>query len=217
MNQSGRHPLPLWQVPAAGDWIGGVYEVVGEIGSGAMGVVLLAVDQQLGRRVAIKFIHPWLCTSDFREHFLREARAMAELSHPNLLSIHAFDFRDLLDFKLRMEFPGADVECVSDGQAALDALERNPPSVVILDLMMPVLDGAALTVQLRSRSEYARVPILVLTASGGPNEWQFLSSIGADRFLVKPVDLDDVVTLVRRTIRESAQSDDFVGACWPRA
>ena len=83
--------------------------------------------------------------------------------------------------------------------------------------MMPVLDGAALTVQLRSRSEYARVPILVLTASGGPNEWQFLSSIGADRFLVKPVDLDDVVTLVRRTIRESAQSDDFVGACWPRA
>jgi DNA-binding NarL/FixJ family response regulator len=43
---------------------------------------------------------------------------------------------------------------------------------------------------------------VVLTASGDPKEWQFLSSMGADRFLVKSVDLDDVVTLARRTIRE---------------
>jgi len=90
MNQSGRLPLPFWQVPAAGDWIGGAREVVGEIGSGALGEVLLAVDQQLDHKMAIKLIHSWLCNSDFRERFLRQARALAQLSYPNVLGIYAF-------------------------------------------------------------------------------------------------------------------------------
>jgi DNA-binding response OmpR family regulator len=84
----------------------------------------------------------------------------------------------------------------------LEAFDRKPASVVILDLQMPLLDGVAVTVLLRSRAASALVPILVLTASGGPNEWKLLSSLGADRFLVKPVDLDDVVAMVRRTVKE---------------
>lgn len=69
MNRSGLHPVPRWEIPAAGDFVGGIYEVVREIGSGAMGVVLLAVDKQLGRKVAIKIIHSRLYSSDFRERF----------------------------------------------------------------------------------------------------------------------------------------------------
>ena len=402
-------------LPTAGDVIGGTYLVEGELGSGAMGVVLLAVDQQLKRKVAIKLIQSSLFAKHFQDRFLQEARAMAEVNHPNVLVIHAFgehhkapyfvtefvagttldrviaecrhavdidlalrildeicagvaalhaagivhrdlkpanilldgqfrvkvadlglaqkyvtakaikelvgtlgyiapeltvdagvrvaaspqsdlyslgciayelltgqppfesksddglimlhatarvirpsfvrgdlppaldavllkalskdpasrtssveqlrqefqaaraqsseptrilvaedeeDFRLLLELKLRAEFPHAEVEAVSNGQAALEAFDRKPASVVILDLQMPLLDGVAVTVLLRSRPASALVPILVLTASGGPNEWKLLSSLGADRFLVKPVDLDDVVAIVRRTVKE---------------
>jgi len=113
------------------------------------------------------------------------------------------DFRDVLRTALRGAFPSADVECVADGRAALDALERKPASVALIDLRMPVLDGVALTAALRQRETSARMPIIVLTGRGGAREWQALSSMGADRFLVKPVNLDDVVTLIRRSLRET--------------
>lgn len=113
------------------------------------------------------------------------------------------DFRDVLRTALRGAFPSADVECVADGREALEALERKPASVALIDLRMPELDGVALTAALRQRESSARMPIIVLTGRGGAREWQALSSMGADRFLVKPVNLDDVVTLIRRSLRET--------------
>jgi len=138
---------------------------------------------------------------DLRREF---QAAQARSSEPTriLVAEDEEDFRLLLELKLRAEFPDAEVEAVCNGQAALEAFDRKPASVVILDLQMPLLDGVAVTVLLRSRPASALVPILVLTASGGPNEWKLLSSLGADRFLVKPVDLDDVVAIVRRTVKE---------------
>jgi eukaryotic-like serine/threonine-protein kinase len=112
------------------------------------------------------------------------------------------EFRDLIELRLRQEFPGVDLECVGNGIAALEAVARKPPSVAIIDLQMPAMDGVALTAQLRGREDLSSMPIIVLTASGGAREWQRLSTMGADRFLVKPVQLDDVVTFIRQALRE---------------
>jgi len=112
------------------------------------------------------------------------------------------DFRELLEIKLRMEFPEADIEGAADGRAALEAIERAAPSVAILDLQIPHVDGISLTACLRAREDCSATPIIVLTASGGPQEWKLLSSMGVDRFMVKPVNLDDVVTVIRNAIRE---------------
>lgn len=123
------------------------------------------------------------------------------------------DFRELLEILLRQEFPGADVECVADGRKAIAAFDRRPASVVVLDLQMPEMDGMAVTALLRARPQAAQVPIIVLSASGGSKEWQLLSSLGADRFLVKPVNLDDVISTIRRTTRErSSRSSSPVSA-----
>lgn len=116
------------------------------------------------------------------------------------------DFRGALKLFLAIEFPNAEIECVSNGLAALEAVDRLPPSVAIIDLRMPVMDGLELTRQLRARNSSATMPIIVLTASGGPEEWKRLSSLGADRFLVKPVVLDDLVALTRRVISERLNS-----------
>lgn len=115
------------------------------------------------------------------------------------------DFRDALEVKLHMEFPDTEVICVGDGNSALAAIDQYEISAAILDLQMPGLGGIPLTAALRARDALAQIPVFVLTAAGGPNEWRLLHHIGADKFLVKPVDLDDVVSMLRRMLRERAQ------------
>jgi serine/threonine-protein kinase len=114
------------------------------------------------------------------------------------------DFRDLLRSALVDEFPGAEVECVTNGRQAVTAFDRKPASVVVLDLQMPEMDGIAVTSMLRARGASKLTPIIVVSASGGPNEWRRLAALGADRFFVKPVSLDDVIGAIRRASRERA-------------
>ncbi len=119
-----------------------------------------------------------------------------------LIADDSDDAREVLQVMLSLEFPNADIECAADGVAALAAFDRKPPSVAILDLRMPGIDGMELTRLLRERGTSSTMPIIIVTASGGAAEWRRLSSLGADRFLVKPVNMDDVVALVRRVIDE---------------
>jgi serine/threonine-protein kinase len=112
------------------------------------------------------------------------------------------DFREALDVVLAAEFPDAELESFADGKSALEAFERKRPSVAILDLRMPGLDGMQLTSLFRAHDPQGTIPIIILTASGGPEEWRLLSEMGANRFLVKPVVLDDVISLVRRSLHE---------------
>jgi len=112
------------------------------------------------------------------------------------------DFRYTMASVLERAFPGAAVECVADGAKALEAYDRDHPSVVIADLHMPGLDGLRLTQSLRRLDPSSSVPIIMLTASGGSDDWRQLSAAGADRFLVKPVIAADVVAMVRRCLFE---------------
>jgi eukaryotic-like serine/threonine-protein kinase len=111
------------------------------------------------------------------------------------------DWRQILVSALTARFPTSEVDQVADGAAALDAFCDKPYSVVLVDLEMPEMDGTKLTVLLRAIDSAHRTPIIVLTAAGGPSEWKRLSAIGADAFLVKPVDAEDVELVIRRTLR----------------
>ena len=122
------------------------------------------------------------------------------------------DFRELLELVLRRDFPGAEIECVSNGRSAVAAFDRQPASVVVLDLHMPELDGFGVTALLRARPSARSVPIIMMTALGGPKEWELLSSLGADRFLVKPMNLDDLVATIRGALRERSKRIDGAAA-----
>ncbi|MGO9712708.1 MAG: protein kinase domain-containing protein, partial [Polyangiaceae bacterium] len=112
------------------------------------------------------------------------------------------DFRETFASTLRHEFPDTLVDCVADGQAALEAFDTGHHSVAIVDLRMPRMGGMALTELLRARRAARSVPIVVLTGMGGPAEWKHLSELGADGFLVKPVNVKDVATVLRRVLAE---------------
>jgi eukaryotic-like serine/threonine-protein kinase len=145
-------------------------------------------------------------SADLFRRALKEARADSVEPVRILVAEDDPDFRDLLALKLSMEFPDADIVCVDNGGDLIAAFDQKAASVVMVDLQMPILDGVAVTATLRSRPEARNVPIIVMTASGGPQEWKLLSSLGADRFLVKPVNLDDVIATLRNAVRERAST-----------
>src|SRR6187402_2020933 len=84
--------------PAAGEIaalraaLDGQYTIERELGRGGMGIVVLARDERLDRRVALKVLPPALAAQpETRERFLREARMAAQLSHPNIVPVHRAD------------------------------------------------------------------------------------------------------------------------------
>jgi eukaryotic-like serine/threonine-protein kinase len=111
------------------------------------------------------------------------------------------DWREIIVMFLRQRFPSTTVDSVADGVSAMDAFCDQAYSVVLVDLEMPEMDGTKLTVALRATDRARRTAIVVLTAAGGPNEWRRLSALGADAFLVKPIDLDDLELVIRRSLR----------------
>jgi serine/threonine-protein kinase len=108
------------------------------------------------------------------------------------------DFRSLATETLRYAFPGASIEAVADGDLALKAIDREPASLAVIDLDMPGLNGVELTAALRANHS---LPIVVCTASGGAPDWKLLSAIGADGFLVKPIDPYALIAIARKMIK----------------
>lgn len=104
-----------------------------------------------------------------------------------------------------LEFEGYRVATADDGQAALDALAREPYDAVLLDVMMPRLDG--LTACRRLRASANHVPVLMLTARDAVGDRVSGLDAGADDYLVKPFELDELLARVRALLRRSALRD----------
>jgi len=112
------------------------------------------------------------------------------------------DTRCVLQMALEMEFPSAEIDCAADGGAALASFARRAPSVVVSDLQMPGTDGLGLVSSLRARSDADTVPIVLMTASGGAEAWRQAAALGADGFVVKPANIQDLGATIRRAMRE---------------
>jgi two-component system response regulator MprA len=118
--------------------------------------------------------------------------------------------REALTRALTLE--GYDVVQATDGAAALSLVETSQPDVAILDVMMPNVDG--LTVCRVLRAEKNRLPILMLTARTETPDRVAGLDAGADDYLPKPFDLDELLARIRALLRR-ARTDDTDGAAEP--
>jgi two-component system response regulator MprA len=107
--------------------------------------------------------------------------------------------RDSLDRALRLE--GYEVELAADGAEALEVLTSRDPDAVVLDLMMPRVDGLEVCRTLRARGD--RTPVLVLTARDNVSDRVKGLDAGADDYLVKPFALDELLARLRALLRRS--------------
>jgi DNA-binding response OmpR family regulator len=107
-----------------------------------------------------------------------------------------------------LERDGFSVVTASDGPAALEAIERDAPALVVLDLMLPELDGRAVIRAVRRDEESAATPIIVLSARGSTMDRIAGLQDGADDYLPKPFSPGELVVrvkaILRRTTRASA-------------
>jgi two-component system response regulator MprA len=105
-----------------------------------------------------------------------------------------------------LELEGYAVVAVADGAAALDAARTEPPDVLVLDVMMPSVDG--LTVCRVLRAERDHTPILMLTARTETSDRVAGLDAGADDYLPKPFELDELLARLRALLRRAQPADD---------
>ena len=108
--------------------------------------------------------------------------------------------RESLERALRLE--GYQVQTVADGMSGLEAVGRDQPDAVVLDVMLPFLDGLSVCRQLRQKGD--RTPILMLTARADVGDRVAGLDAGADDYLPKPFALDDLLARLRALIRRSS-------------
>ena len=101
---------------------------------------------------------------------------------------------------LYLERAGYQVACVADGAAALEALAKDTPDLVVLDLMLPEVDGFVITRFLRQRGD---TPIIMLTARRAETDRIAGLEMGADDYVVKPFSPQELVSRVRAVLRRT--------------
>lgn len=106
----------------------------------------------------------------------------------------------LRTLSINLRARGYDVETAGDGRSALQIVDERMPDVVILDLGLPDLDGVAVLKRLRA---YAQVPVVVLSARHESDDKVEALDEGADDYVTKPFDMEELLARVRAAMRRS--------------
>jgi DNA-binding response OmpR family regulator len=107
--------------------------------------------------------------------------------------------------KVNMEKEGFDVITAGNGEEALDLVSQKHPDLVLMDVMMPKLDGLTASERIR---QFSNVPIIILTARGDEADRVQGLNIGADDYVVKPFSATELVARVRAVLRRADTSEN---------
>ncbi len=99
-----------------------------------------------------------------------------------------------------LEEEGYEIITLSNGQDALKIIETEPPDLILLDVMMPVMDGYEVTRRVRAMKDLPFIPILLITAYDRANAVKGLD-LGEDEFIRKPIEADELLARVRSLLR----------------
>ena len=125
-----------------------------------------------------------------------EARLLVVDDEPNI--------RELLATSLR--FAGFEVHAAADGRTALRMARELEPDLLVLDVMLPDMDGFTVTRRLREKGQH--MPVLFLTARDDTSDKVQGLTVGGDDYVTKPFSLEEVVARIRAILRRTAPLDD---------
>ena len=115
------------------------------------------------------------------------------------------DIRELVDYNLTKE--GYQVQTVATGEDALTAVKARPPDLVVLDLMLPGLDGLDVCRLLKTDPNTAKVPIVMLTAKGEDADIVAGLELGADDYITKPFSPRVLIARIKAVLRRNRESE----------
>ena len=118
------------------------------------------------------------------------------------------DIPDILKLlEATLTFKGHRVVTARNGEEAMEAIERERPSLVITDILMPKMDGFSLVHRLRINPETRDIPVVFLSATYvAPEDKAFALTIGVTRFIEKPVAMDKFVPMIERILKQGAHA-----------
>ena len=118
------------------------------------------------------------------------------------------DEADLLAvLRFGLEAEGFEVIHASDGEEALKRAREEHPDLMVLDLMLPKLDGYKVCRALKFDERYRRIPIFILSARSGDTDRKLALDLGADAYVTKPYDMKDLVTKIRERLARAPRAD----------
>lgn len=107
--------------------------------------------------------------------------------------------------RFNLETEGYTVDCVTTGEEALAVLAEQVPDLVLLDIMLPILDGFEVCARIR---DFSTVPIIMLTAKGAEGDKVKGLRLGADDYIVKPFSAQELLARVDAVLRRSRPPED---------
>jgi two-component system, cell cycle response regulator len=105
----------------------------------------------------------------------------------------------LLDTYLKQE--GFNTICAYDGEAALEKIRKDPPDLILLDIMMPGVNGYEVTQKLKSDQKTGHIPVILITALDSADDKSKGMAAGADEFLNKPINKSELIARVRSFLK----------------
>lgn len=140
---------------------------------------------------------------DEQQQMIRKARNRDELLEGRRILIVEDDVRNVYALTNILEPRGVIVDIARNGEEALEKLEQsisNPDGridLVLMDVMMPVMDGLTATRHIRKNSAWQKLPIITLTAKAMPDDQKRCIEAGANDYMAKPLDVEKLLSLVR--------------------
>ena len=138
-----------------------------------------------------------------QQRMLRAARQRDDVFEGRTILLAEDDVRNIFALSHVIEPLGAKLEIARNGREALDSLARHPQiDLVLMDIMMPEMDGLTAMTEIRKNPDHARLPIIALTAKAMASDRQKCLEAGADDYISKPIDVDKLVSLCRVWLRQ---------------
>jgi CheY-like chemotaxis protein/CHASE3 domain sensor protein len=138
-----------------------------------------------------------------RQRMLQIARDRDAALEARRILVVEDDVRNIFALSSLLEPKGATIEIARNGREAIEALTRsrlpgaNPIDLVLMDIMMPEMDGLTAMREIRKQSEWKKLPIIALTAKAMKDDQEKCLSAGANDYIAKPLDVEKLMSLVR--------------------
>jgi CheY-like chemotaxis protein len=138
-----------------------------------------------------------------QQRMLRESRNRESTLEGRRILVVEDDVRNIFALSSVLEPKGVVVAIARNGREAIEALERSAAGsdaaidLVLMDIMMPEMDGYTAMREIRKRSEWKKLPIIALTAKAMKDDQEKCLSAGANDYIAKPLDVEKLLSLVR--------------------
>ena len=125
------------------------------------------------------------------------------MKKPNILLVDdEVDFVEMISMRLRAS--GYEVAALYEGESVLNTISHQRPDLVILDLMLPKVDGYTVCAAMKKNADFRNIPVIILTAKDPSSEAQMTGESAADACLIKPFDPKELLDKIKELIKKSS-------------